>query len=105
MRFWAEILGVEQIGVHDAFLELGGDSLLAMRLVTRVEEAFHADVPLRLLLEAPTVAAMAAAITQRLASQVEQADMGRLLTEVEGLSASEVQQCFSEASPPRRGHQ
>ena len=105
VRFWAEVLGVEQIGVHDAFLELGGDSLLAMRLVTRVQEAFHADVPLRLLLEAPTVAAMAVAITQRLASQVEQADMGRLLTEVEGLSASEVQQCFSEASPPRRGHQ
>ena len=89
VRLWAQILGVEQVGIHDTFLELGGDSLLAMRLVVRVQEAFQADVPLRSLLQAPTVADMAVAITERLASQVEQATMARLLTEVEGLSAAE----------------
>ena len=105
VRLWTQALGVEQVGIHDAFLELGGDSLLAMRLVVRVQEAFQVDVPLRSLLEAPTVADMAVAITQRLAGQVEQATMARLLTEVEELSAAEAQPGVTEASPPRRGHQ
>jgi hypothetical protein len=39
------VLGVEPIGIHDAFLDLGGDSLLASHLMTRVMGKFHLDIP------------------------------------------------------------
>ena len=62
---WAEVLGLDRVGIHDAFLELGGDSLLASRIVARVIDAFALDTPVRALLEAPTVAAMALVVLER----------------------------------------
>src|SRR5207253_2978519 len=75
VRLWSAILGLAQVGIYDAFLELGGDSLLAMRLVARVQEIFQTPVPLRTLLQSCTVADMAVAITQHLASQLEPIEM------------------------------
>src|SRR5207244_2943196 len=54
-RIWSELLGLDEIGVHDHFLELGGDSLLASRLMARVVEAFGVDVSVRSLFESPTI--------------------------------------------------
>jgi acyl carrier protein len=57
-RIWMEVLGLDRVGVHDGFLELGGDSLLAARVVSRILDVLDVDVPVRALLESPTVAAM-----------------------------------------------
>jgi amino acid adenylation domain-containing protein len=59
---WMRVLGVEQLSVADNFFELGGHSLLATQIVTRVRASFKIDLPLRLLFEKPTVAALAVEI-------------------------------------------
>ncbi|TMR21980.1 amino acid adenylation domain-containing protein [Nonomuraea turkmeniaca] len=60
---WREILGIERIGVHDDFFDLGGHSLRAAVLAARIEAAFDAPVPLRAFLEHPTIEALARLVT------------------------------------------
>jgi acyl carrier protein len=75
---WAEVLGVDRVGIHDHFLDLGGQSLLATSLVSRVLTTFQVDLPLRTLFESPTVAEMALAIGQALADRLDPADLEHL---------------------------
>jgi amino acid adenylation domain-containing protein len=52
---WQEVLGVREIGIHEDFFELGGQSLLAVAVQAKVERAFGKRLPLAALIEAPTV--------------------------------------------------
>ncbi|MGD1000436.1 MAG: amino acid adenylation domain-containing protein [Candidatus Brocadiia bacterium] len=61
-RIWGNVLGVEPIGVQDNFFELGGHSLAAARLFAEIEEVFGKSLPLPLLLQAPTIEQLAAAL-------------------------------------------
>ncbi len=58
-EIWAQIIGVKRVGIQDNFFTLGGHSLSAARIVSRVREAFKTELPLRALFEHPTVAALA----------------------------------------------
>lgn len=62
---WAEVLGVSRVEPHDNFFALGGHSMLAIQLLSRVNAAFDADVPLHWIFEEPTLADMAALVGGR----------------------------------------
>jgi acyl carrier protein len=55
-QIWAELLGVEQIGVEDDFFELGGDSILSFRALSRIRGAFGVGLSARAVFDARTVA-------------------------------------------------
>ena len=82
---WAEVHGLEHVGIHDLFLDLGGNSLLAIHLLARVVETFRAELSIPALLAAPTVTRMAEAIVLRLAEQADPATLSRLLGEIDTL--------------------
>lgn len=57
-RQWAEVLGVERIGVHDDFFALGGNSLVAIQLIAQVRKTTGARLAMKTLFESSTVATL-----------------------------------------------
>ncbi|MFF8597266.1 amino acid adenylation domain-containing protein, partial [Streptomyces sp. NPDC015220] len=70
---WQELLGAERVGVHDDFFELGGDSLLALRTVSRINALFGTDLSPRALFERPTVGETAAGVEELVLAELEAA--------------------------------
>jgi phthiocerol/phenolphthiocerol synthesis type-I polyketide synthase E len=70
-EIWAELLGVEPVGVHDNFMELGGHSLLGARMAAGLRTRFGVELPLQVMFEAPTVAELAIAIEHAVIAELE----------------------------------
>jgi len=87
---WAQVLGLDRVGVHQDFFELGGHSLLATRLLARVRKLLRAEVPIRGFFEAPTIAAMAQVILacEPRPGQVER--IARAMLRVQSMSDEDV---------------
>ncbi|HET8840181.1 MAG TPA: amino acid adenylation domain-containing protein, partial [Ktedonobacteraceae bacterium] len=86
-EIWQHVLGIEQVGVDDDFFALGGHSLLATQVIARLREILHTEIPLRVLFEKTTIAALAEQILQGLLQHLDE-DM---VTSIEQLSLDEVQ--------------
>ncbi|MBN1667231.1 MAG: AMP-binding protein [Anaerolineales bacterium] len=71
-ELWQEILKVPQIGVHHRFLDLGGDSVLATRLLARVEQEFAVKISILDFFDAPTIAAQAELVENLILAEFEQ---------------------------------
>ncbi|HEX8180382.1 MAG TPA: amino acid adenylation domain-containing protein [Pyrinomonadaceae bacterium] len=81
-RLWCELLGLERVSVEDNFFLLGGHSLIATQLLSRVQQTFQVTVPLRHLFTTPTIAGLALAIVQQQAARVESAELAQFLAEL-----------------------
>jgi amino acid adenylation domain-containing protein len=64
-QIWAEVLSLDQVGVHDNFFELGGHSLAAAKVVARILLRFELELPISALFDTPTVADIAEAIVRQ----------------------------------------
>jgi hypothetical protein len=68
---WQDLLGIEQIGVHDSFFELGGHSLLAIQYMSRLWRAFQVEISIHSLFEKSTIAEHAELIEETLIQEIE----------------------------------
>jgi acyl transferase domain-containing protein len=86
---WREVLGQDRIGVDDDFFDLGGNSLFAIQIMSRLRQ-IYGDLPMSVIFEAATVRDLAAAVRARQAELVGLDEFEALLREVESLSPDEV---------------
>jgi acyl carrier protein len=90
-QIWAEVFSLNEVGIHDNFFDLGGHSLSASRVISRVIQIFQLEIPINALFDAPTVAEMAVIITENRAKRVSDAELARMLREVEAMTEEEAQ--------------
>jgi acyl carrier protein len=97
---WQQLLGLEQVSIHDDFFDLGGHSLLAIQIISRVRNTFHIYLPVHSLFENPTIAGLATQITDALTDAIvvsnEAADM---LADLKSLSDEEAERLLDQERP------
>ncbi len=92
---WANVLGLERVGVEDDFFALGGHSLLATQVVAQVRTDLAVDLPLHSLFTSPTVASLSAEIVA-LMGEAEGDETAKLVAQLEGLSDEEAERLLAE---------
>jgi acyl carrier protein len=97
-QIWAKVLFLEQVGIHDSFIELGGNSLAATQVISQVMKKFQVEIPLRSLFEAPTIEKMAAVITEHQGKQLGEKELERMLGELELMSDEEARHLVAKAT-------
>ncbi len=93
---WEQVLGTHPISIHDNFFDLGGHSLSATCVVSRVIEQYQLDIPLQLLFQSPTIAEMAAVIAAHQGKKLDERNLHTILNELESLSDAEAQRRVNE---------
>ena len=74
---WSEVMQIEKIGIYDHFIELGGDSLTAIRVVVRINEAAELNLPINIIFKKNTIAQLAEYMEdtiRKLLAELEQSD-------------------------------
>jgi acyl carrier protein len=93
---WAEVLGVERVGIDDNFFELGGDSLIAMQIITRISESFRTKLPVSYLFDSPTVREMSRMMISNEATPGRTERIAKVLRKIKGMSPERVQEMLQE---------
>jgi amino acid adenylation domain-containing protein len=91
VEIWEKVLGREKVGIYDSFFDQGGHSLLAIKLMARVQKRFQVQIPLRSFFQSPTVADLALTVVQSRAEQFESDEMLRILADLEDSPEEELQ--------------
>jgi len=96
VKLWAEIIEIDEAGIHDDFSALGGDSLLAARIVSEVNNVFSLKQPLKTLFEAPTVAKLVEFVLMNETHPGHSDKVANLLMKIEGLSSEDIGKALEE---------
>ena len=96
VEIWEEVVGVRRVSIEDNFFELGGHSLLATQIVSRVRDRFHVDIPLETIFDSPTAASMANLVDRALIEYAGDAELQRLIREVEVLEGDSLRHILQE---------
>jgi amino acid adenylation domain-containing protein len=111
VRTWEEVLRVPGIGVLDRFLDLGGNSLKAMQIITRLQNALEHVLPLESLFNMASVKEQAAAIEKYLAATTNGDENTALIAELEAMSEEEAERQLAaaldqatEGTEPKKSH-
>ena len=90
-KIWSEALSINSVGIHDSFFDLGGDSIIAMKVISAIGRIFPWNLTLAEFYDACTIARGAQLLAQK-APNVEQAErVAALCLQVDGLSSAEVE--------------
>jgi acyl transferase domain-containing protein/acyl carrier protein len=96
-EIWQELLGIEQVGIHDNLFDLGGDSLLVIQIVSRIREILQIEVPLRAIFETPTIAELAESVGKSALAMLDDTEkIATTLNLVEQLSDEELMTLLAE---------
>ncbi len=93
-----DVLNIEQVGVFDNFFELGGHSMMATQVVSRIQEEFGVNLPLRTFFEFPTIDGIANKIAEAQLEQESPDELESLLAEIEDLNEDELNQLLQETA-------
>nr|MDP9121185.1 amino acid adenylation domain-containing protein [Acidobacteriota bacterium] len=74
-EIWCEVLGIDRVGIHDSFWDLGGHSLVATKVLARIDGALGIELPLQALFKAPTIEGFTLAIGELLLVDEVEADL------------------------------
>ena len=97
-NIWCEVLRLDRVGIDDDFFDLGGHSLSATEVLSRVREVFSVNLPFATFLAVPTVAAMASIVLQYQADEGRNEGLLEALQELQHLSEEEAQRLHSQES-------
>ena len=86
---WKDLLQLEQVGIHDNFFEIGGHSLLAIQVISRIRQAFGIELEVRTVFDSPTIAGLAETVVAKQLEHVEHDALERMVAEAERLSEEE----------------
>jgi amino acid adenylation domain-containing protein len=100
-KIWSEALEIDPIGVHDSFFDLGGDSLLASKVVSTLSNTFPWSLSLREFFEAPTVAKIAGAVMAKEPRAGRADRIARVMLKIADMSAAEIQAAVKEERTKR----
>ncbi len=98
---WADLLGVEQVGIHDNFFELGGHSLIATRVMSRVRALFQVNLSVMHLFKTPTIAGFAEALIQDETMPGQITAIATVRLKLKRMSASEVHERLGQIKKTR----
>ncbi|MCC6179260.1 MAG: SDR family oxidoreductase, partial [Chloroflexi bacterium] len=98
---WQELLGLARVGVHDSFFDLGGHSLLGLRLTAQLRDTFQIECSLQQLFEAPTVADLAALVHAQSSDGIDDPSLAEMRELADQLSEQEINALLAGSELPR----
>jgi len=86
VKIWQDLFAIEQIGIHDDFFELGGDSVMAAQSISRIKDNFDVDVHVGDIFEKPTIDELAESILSNTLKHLGDDDLHEIVTEMDEMS-------------------